>query len=402
MAWLKRIFLIIVVFGVFGVGFWLGGESKICSFCAPEEVDFSTMWEAWHKLEENYVNPEELNRQEMVWGATRGMVESIGDPYTIFFNPEETKKFLEDVSGEFEGVGMEIGIKNNQLQVVAPIEGTPAERAGLRPGDKIVKIDDVLTINITIEEAVSLIRGPKGSEVLLTIARESWEESREFRIKRDTIKVPSIKWEIKENNIAYIKVYHFSENVDRDFRAAALEILRTSADKIVLDLRSNPGGYLERAQNIAGWFLENGKTVVIEDFGGDKEQVIYKAGGRSEFLDYPVVILINEGTASASEILASALRDNRPARNASRSDAGGGVKLVGKTSYGKGSVQKLEYLQDGSSLKVTVAKWLTPAGEHITEKGLEPDIEVELTEEDYNQDKDPQLNKALEIVGEMD
>lgn len=390
MAWIKRIFLIAFIFAVFGVGFWLGGETKICSFCAPEEADFSTMWETWHKLEENYVNPEDLKEQEMVWGAARGMVKSVGDPYTIFFNPKETKKFLEDVSGEFEGVGMEIGIKDSQLQVVAPIEGTPAEKAGLRPGDKIVKIGDVLTMNITIEEAVSLIRGPKGTEAVLTVMREGWEESKEISIKRDTIKVPSIKWEIKENNTAYIKIYHFSEDVDRDFRAAALEILKTSANKIVLDLRNNPGGYLERAQDIAGWFIEKGDTVVIEDFGKDKEQIIYEAKGRSEFLNYPAAVIINEGTASASEILASALRDNR------------GVKLVGQTSYGKGSVQKLEHLQDGSSLKITVAKWLTPNGEHITDKGLVPDVEVELTEEDYNNNKDPQLDKALEIIGKID
>jgi len=386
MTWLKRIFLVIIILIVFGTGFWLGREAKICPFCAPKEVDFSIMWEAWHKLKESYVNSDELDEQEMVWGATEGMIKSVGDPYTVFFNPEETKKFLEDVSGKFEGVGMEIGIKNGQLQVITPLEGTPAEKAGLRPGDKIIKIDDVLTLNITIEEAVSLIRGAKGSEVVLIIMRDGWKNSEEFKIKRDVIKVPSLKWEIKENNTAYIKIYHFSENLDRDFRTAAVEILKTSADRIVLDLRSNPGGYLERAQDVAGWFLEKSQVVVIEDFSEKEEQIVYKAKGGSEFLNYPIVILINEGTASASEILASALRDNR------------GIKLIGKTSYGKGSVQKLEHLQDGSSLKVTIAKWLTPAGEHITDKGLIPDIEVDFTEEDYLQDKDPQLNKALEII----
>jgi len=390
MTWLKRIFLIIIIFVVFGVGFWLGEETKICPFCPPEEVDFSIMWETWHKLEESYVNPNDLNEQKMVWGATKGMVESVGDPYTIFFTPEETKKFLEDVSGEFEGVGMEIGIKDNQLQIVSPLENTPAEKAGLRPGDKIIKIDDALTLNITIEEAVSLIRGPKGTEVNLTIAREGWESTQEFKIKRDVIKVPSMKWELMEDNVVYIKLYHFSENLDRDFRTAAVEILKTSADKIILDLRSNPGGYLERAQDVAGWFLEKGQAVVIEDFSEEEEQIIYKAKGGSEFLNYPVIIIINEGTASASEILASALRDNRK------------IELIGKTSYGKGSVQKLEHLQDGSSLKVTVAKWLTPAGEHITDKGLTPDIEVEFTEEDYNQDQDPQLDRALEIIKKID
>ena len=379
-------FLIIGLAVVFIAGFFIGKISVVCKFCPPEEIDFSLLWEAWHKLEENYVNPERLDHQKMVYGAISGMVKSIDDPYTLFFNPEETKKFLEDISGSFEGIGIEIGIRKGQLQVIAPLEGTPAQEAGVRAGDKIIKIDETLTMDLTIEEAVSLIRGPKGTEVTLTIMRDEWDTPKEFKIKRDTIEIPSMKWELKENNIAYIKLYHFSEKSHLDFQKLALEILNSSADRIILDLRNNPGGYLERAQNIAGWFLERNQTVVIEDFGSGGKQEIYKAKGNSQLKDFPLVILINQGSASASEILASALRDNR------------GVKLIGETSYGKGSVQKLEELEDGSSLKVTIANWLSPNGELITDKGLKPDIEVIMTDEDYNEQRDPQLDKALEVI----
>ena len=389
--WLvKKIILIIFIFVVFGVGAWIGEQTVVCPICPPKGVDFSLLWEAWNKLQENYVNPEELDTQKMIYGAVSGMVKSLDDPYTVFFNPEDTKTFLEDISGRFEGVGIEIGIRNNQLQVIAPLEGTPAQRAGLRPGDKIIKIGDTLTADITIEEAVSFIRGPKGTEVTLTIFRDKWETTKEITLKRAVIEVPSMVWEIKEENIAYIKFYHFSEEADREFKEAAVEILNSSASKIILDLRNNPGGYLERAQDIAGWFLEGGQIVVIEDFGKKEEQEVYKAKGNAKFFDYPIVILINQGSASAAEILASAIRDNR------------GVKLIGETSFGKGSVQTLEQLRNGSSLKITVANWLTPKEELISDKGLEPDIKIEMTDEDYDQGKDPQLEKAIEIIKEIE
>ena len=314
------------------------------------------------------------------------MVKSLEDPYTVFLKPEETKRFIEDVKGTFEGVGMEIDIRKGQLQVISPLEGTPAQRAGLRAGDKIIKIDDKPTMDMTIEEAVNLIRGPKGSEVTLTIFREEWEKTKEIKIVRAVIEVPSLKWEIKNENIAYLKLYQFSEKASFDFRIAAIEILASPCQKIILDLRNNPGGYLEVAQEISGWFLKRGEIVVIEDFGARKERNIYKAQGNASLVGFPVVILINQGSASGSEILAGALRDNRD------------ILLIGEKSFGKGSVQELERLSEGSSLKITVAKWLTPKGELITDKGLEPDIKVEMTEEDYEEGKDPQLDKAIEII----
>jgi carboxyl-terminal processing protease len=379
-------FLILAILVAFGLGTWYGKSQVVCKVCPPEEVDFSLFWEAWDTLKEKFVDKGKFDVQEMIYGAISGMVESLDDPYTIFLNPEDTKKFIEDVSGTFEGVGMEIGMREGKLQVIAPLERTPAQRAGLRAGDRIMEVDGKSTADMTIDEAVNLIRGPKGTEVVLTIYREEWGETREIKIVRDVIEVPSLEWELKEGNIAYLKLYHFSERAAFDFQMAAIEILNSEADRIILDLRNNPGGYLEVAQDIAGWFLEKGDIVTIEDFGEGEEDVLYKAEGNATLLPYPIVVLINEGTASGSEILAGALRDNR------------GVKLIGQTSFGKGSVQELEKLEEGSSLKITIARWLTPSGQLITDEGLEPDIEVELTDEDYEAKRDPQLDKAIEII----
>ena len=382
---LTSFFLVLTLLISFGLGTYFGKSRVVCEICPPQEIDFSLFWEVYHKLQEKFVDKGKFDIQKMIYGAISGMVKSLGDPYTVFFPPEETKRFEEDVKGSFEGVGMEIGIKKGQLQVIAPLEGTPAQRAELRAGDKILKINDTETSDLTVDEAVNLIRGPKGTEVTLTIFREEWLKTKEIKLVRDVIEVPSLKWEMKDENIAYIQLYQFSENASADFRKAAIEILESPAQKIILDLRNNPGGYLEVAQDITGWFLEKGKTVVIEDFGqGNKQE--YKAQGPGTFSDYKIVILINQGSASASEILAGALRDNR------------GILLIGEKSFGKGSVQELEKLKEGSSLKITVARWLTPKGQLITDVGLEPDIKVEMTEKDYEEEKDPQLDKAIEII----
>ena len=394
----NKFFLIILFLLIFATGVWFGKALVVCEVCPPADVNFSLFWESWDALKTKYANPEDMDTQKMIYGAISGMVKSLGDPYTAFFNPEDAKRFLEDVNGKFEGVGMEIGIRNEQLTIIAPLENTPADKAGLRPGDKIIRIDDTASSDISIEEAVTLIRGEKGTEVVLTIFRESWNETKEFKIQRAVINISSSKWELlatdgeksEQGEIAYIKIYHFSENLDTDFTKMADEILNSPAKKIILDLRNNPGGYLVRAQDIAGWFLERDKVVVIEDFGPDEEQKIDKAKGNSKFLEYPMVILSNQGSASASEILASALRDNR------------GIKIIGETSFGKGSVQKLEKLSDGSNLKITIAKWLTPNEESISGIGLDPDIEVKMTEDDYTNENDPQLEKAIEIINKIE
>ena len=248
---------------------------------------------------------------------------------------------------------------------------------------------DVKTIDMTIDEAVNLIRGPKGTKVILTVFREDWSEPKDIEITRESIDIPSLELEIREDNIAYLKLYNFSEKAAFDFNQAATKILTSEAEKIILDLRDNPGGYLEIAQDIAGWFLEKDEIVVIENFGENKEQKYFLAKGNAQLASYSIVILINKGSASGSEILAGALRDNKQ------------VIIIGETSFGKGSVQELIRLKEGSSIKVTIAKWLTPKGDLITGKGLEPDIEIKMTTEDYEQEKDPQLEKAIETIKDI-
>jgi carboxyl-terminal processing protease len=378
------IFFILAVFVAFN--FWVARPQAVCP---PEEVDFSLFWESWNILQEKYADKENLDVQKMIYGAISGMMGSLDDSYTVFLNPEDAKKFLEDAKGSFEGVGIEIAIKNNQLQVIAPLEGSPAQKAGLRSGDRIIEIDGESVFNMSIDEIVNRIRGPKGVEVILNIYREDWQETRNVEIVRQIIDIPSLKLEIREDNIAYLKLHHFSEKASYDFRQAAIEILGSPAEKIILDLRNNPGGYLEIAQEIAGWFLKKGQVVTIEDFGEGKEQKQILAKGNARLINYPIVVLINEGSASGSEILAGALRDNR------------GVKIIGQTSFGKGLVQELVRLKEGSALKITVAKWLTPKGELIIDKGLEPDVKIEITKEDYEEERDPQFDRALELIKEI-
>lgn len=353
----------------------------------PKEIDFSRFWDVWQKVEETYATRKHLDSQKMVYGAIAGMVKSLGDPYTVFFEPQEAKRFEEDSKGSFEGIGAEIGIKKGVLTVIAPLEETPAKRAGLMAGDKILKINDTITADLTIEEAVRLIRGPKGTEVVLTISRDAWVETKEIKIVRNVIKAPILKLEFK-GDFAYLRLYQFTENSLEEFTKAAGTILASPAKGIILDLRNNPGGYLDRAVDIAGWFLAQGQVVAMEDFGNGQKETFYSAGP-AKLAEYKTVILVNQGSASASEILAGALKENR------------GLKLIGEKTYGKGSVQQLFDFSDGSSLKVTVAKWLTPNGRSISDEGLEADIKVELKAEDLEKNLDPQLDKAIEALKEQ-
>ncbi len=388
----KKVVVIFVVLGFllsFGAGFFIGKIETKCPFCQPTEINFSLFWETYHKVKENFVSPEKVDTQKMIYGAISGMVQSLGDPYTVFLNPDDSKKFLDDVSGSFEGIGAEIGQKKGQIVIIAPIENTPAQKAGLRAGDQIIKINDKFASDLSLDEAVNLIRGPKKTEVILTIYRNEWNSTKEIKIIRSLIEVPSLKWELKDTSagkVAYIKLYQFSENASNDFQKAANEITSSSAQKIILDLRNNPGGSLDVVNEIAGWFLTRGQVITIEDFGGKKERFEHKALGNEKLARYPIVVLINEGSASASEILAGALRDDRD------------IKLVGEKSFGKGSVQQLEELTGGSALKVTIAKWLTPSGKLIADIGLEPDVKVEMAQEDFDNNRDPQLDKAIEIL----
>ena len=390
MSWKKAIIFVFLFLFCINLSFYSGvfWGKRQCKICPPEKIDFSLFWEAYEKLKENFVEKEKIEDQKIIEGAISGMVKSLRDPYTVFLNKEQTKRFVEDTKGSFEGIGAEIGIKKGQLQIVAPLEGTPAQKAGLRAGDKILKIDGKSTIDMTLEEAVSLIRGPKGTKVILTIYRDEWEEPRDIEIERDKITIPSIKLEFKEINgqkIAYLKIYQFTEIARSEFEKAANKILSEKIIKIILDLRDNPGGYLDVAEDVAGWFIKKGTPILIEDFGNNKQKIHYSRGNGA-FSLYSVVVLINEGTASGAEILAGALRDNQNAI------------LIGEKTFGKGSVQTLEKLSNDSSLKITIAKWLTPKGEMINERGLEPDIRIKMTEEDHKEGRDPQLEKALEIL----
>ncbi|HEC93346.1 MAG TPA: S41 family peptidase [Candidatus Atribacteria bacterium] len=398
MRWIKKIILVLVILGVGFFGYRAGvyvGEEKILGTPPqiisqdgeiPEKVDFSVFWEAWRKIESDFLKKEKINYQEMVYGAIRGMLETLEDPYTTFFDPQEAEEFEEELSGKYQGVGMMIGIKENQLTVISPLEGSPAQKAGLRARDKILRIDGTYTKDISIEEAVKLIKGAKGTKVKLLIQRKGWPDPKEFEIQREVIKIPTLKWELKEGNIALIEIFQFNKILTSEFKKAAVEILNSKAEKIILDLRNNPGGYLEVVQEIAGWFLEKGQVVVWQDWGEGKKRKAFRSKGPSKFSQYPTLVLINEGSASGAEILAGALRDNRQ------------VPLIGETSFGKGSVQEQVFLSDDSSLKITIANWLTPNGNLIDEEGLEPNIKVELTEEDLKAGRDPQLEKAIELL----
>ena len=316
------------------------------------------------------------------------MVESLDDPYTIFLEPQEAKQFLDDISGFFEGVGMEIGMRNDTLTIIAPLEGTPAYLAGLKAGDKIISINEKTAQNMSVEEAVSLIRGQKGTQVKLSIFRDDWKEAKEFELTRDVINIPSVTWNIRRDKVAYIKIHQFSEKSRTQFQQAAKEILASDADRLIIDVRNDPGGFLEVAVDMAGWFVKKDEVVVVEDFGSDENNREYLSKGNAAFADYPVVVLMNKGSASASEILAGALRDQT------------GAKLIGEQSFGKGSGQELIHLGDGSAVKVTVAKWLTPKGDHITGKGLTPDVQIK-DERKNPEETDMQFEKALEIVSQM-
>ena len=351
-----------------------------------QETDFQLFWDVWDMVDAKFVG--ELNYQQMLYGAIDGMLASLDDPYTAFMDPEASKEFREEIEGTFEGIGAEIGMKNNNLTIVAPLPSSPAEKAGIRTRDIIVKINGEATESMTLIEAVSKIRGAKGSEVVLTIYRDEFEEAQDFSLTRDTIEVKSVKWELKKSrskDIAHIEISYFGEETPTEFSKAITDIMTRNVDGVILDLRNNTGGFLESSIEVGSEFIKADKVIAIEAYSnGQREE--FKSNNGSRLLNIPTVVLINEGTASASEIVAGALRDQNQ------------IQLIGQKSFGKGSVQELETFDNGSSLRVSVAKWLTPSGENINGEGLTPDIEVDLTDEDYDNDQDPQLDKALEEI----
>ncbi len=353
--------------------------------------DFSPFWRAWDILTEKYVgsasSSKSVNDQEKIWGAIEGLARSFGDPYTVFFPPEESEMFKNDIAGNFQGVGMEIGIQDDILTVIAPLKGTPADKAGIRAQDKILKIDEVSTVNLSSEEAVKLIRGKEGTKVKFLILREGVDQPIEILVTRAVIDIPTIKTQLRPDGVFVIELYNFSAISADLFRSALREFVSSRSNKLVLDLRGNPGGYLEAAVDMASWFLPLGDVVVREDFGGKQEETIHRSKGFSIFNEkLKMAVLIDAGSASASEILAGALSEH------------GVATLVGTRSYGKGSVQELVKITPETSLKVTIARWLTPNGVSISEGGLKPSLEVERTLEDVKKGIDPQMAKAVELL----
>lgn len=382
------LFLITIIFGS---GFYVGNNMEEKNHAnASELADLSSFWRVWNLLDEKYVaasSTKSISDEDKIYGAIQGMVSALGDPYTVFLPPQENEAFNENLEGNFSGVGMEVGMRDELIVVISPLKDSPAEKAGLLPGDVILQIESTNVAGISLDDAVKLIRGDKGTSVQIIVAREGESEPLTFKVTRDLIKIPNIKSELRSDGVFVITLYNFNAEATSAFRQALREFLLAKTDKLILDLRGNPGGFLDAAVDITSWFLPAGKTVVIEDFGGGKEQKVFRSKGFNLFNNnLKMAILVNKGSASASEIVAGAL------------SAHGIADLVGENTFGKGSVQELVNVTDNTALKVTVARWLTPEGLSISDGGLKPDYEVGLTREDIEAGNDPQLEKAAQLL----
>lgn len=393
--------VILVALGIFFVGFYAGKanqseSNKVASIInkdtnAAENIDFAPFWKAWEVIDEKYVStstttPEKTDKQNRLYGAIEGMVNSLDDPYTIFFPPAESKSFSDEISGNFEGVGMEVGTKDGVLTVIAPLKDTPAYRAGIKSGDKIVKINETLTNTLNTPEAIKIIKGPKGTKVKFTIIREGVKDPLIIDVVRDVINIPTIDSEIKDD-VFIIHLYNFSAISSNSFRGELRKFIESGKYKMIIDLRGNPGGYLESAVDMASWFLPSGKVIVKEDFKNEKDAQIFRSKGYNIFNDkLKLVVLIDSGSASASEILAGALHEH------------GIATLVGTQSFGKGSVQELVEITPETSLKVTIARWLTPKNTSISDGGLTPDVVVKFDEKAFLKGIDNQIDAAIEIL----
>jgi len=399
----KGLVVFIIAFGLFSTGYLLGCKNVSIKDDTPkqviitrdkpqgkEDLDFDLFWKVWDTLDTKYFDKSKLIPSEMVYGAVKGMVAAVGDPYTIFLPPVENKVVQEDLQGSFEGVGIQIGFKGSRLAVVSPLPGSPAEEAGAKAGDFIIGIKDVNksidrgTVGITLPEAVQIIRGPAGSTVTLVLIRGESEEPIVIDIIRSSIEVPSIQVSyVGENEtIANIRLMKFSGDTIEEWEEVIIKLLKKrDLGGIIIDVRNNPGGYLQGAVDLSSEFLDTGILVVKEEgsSGFDKEFRVERIG---RLKNQKVVVLINGGSASASEILAGALRDQKD------------VMLVGQTSFGKGTIQESQQVDSGAGLHITIARWITPSGFWVNEGGLVPDFEVEDNPETT---EDEQLQKAIEL-----
>ena len=386
---------LVIICAVFYVGFSSGKNSALSSIHNDmnnkdliTDAQFAPFWKVWQVLDQKYVKSASSTPQDKIWGAIEGLASSYKDPYTVFFPPSQSKLFLDDISGNFGGVGMEIGIKNSQLVVVSPLKDSPASRAGVKSGDAILKIDATSTQGMPVDQAVSYIRGPKGTEVSITFVPVGAKEPIVKKIVRDTINIPTLDTESLPGGIFNIKLYSFTAQSPNLFRNALRDFIASGDHKLILDLRGNPGGYLDAAWDMASYFLPAGKLVVTEDFGTKSTPNVFKSKGYNVFnSNLKMLILVNEGSASASEILAGALSEQ------------GVAKLVGSKTFGKGVVQELIPITDNTSLKVTVARWLTPGGHNLSENGLDPDYVV--SSASSTPQNDLVQKKAIELLNQQ-
>ncbi len=398
--------------GAFFIGDYTGKKSATEIPGVPGDISisdaqFQPFWKVWRLLSEKHVAATSTDSQKRIWGAIEGLAASQGDPYTIFFPPEESAMFKSDIAGNFEGVGMEIGQKEGILTVVAPIKGSPAEKAGVKTGDKILQINDqAITSDFSVDKAVKLIRGPKGTTVKIIFVRPGVTTPIEKTIARDVIDIPILQTEIKsgsgtssgtstdndtiglrKDGIYVIRLFSFTAQAPDLFRKALRTFVESGSHKLIIDLRGNPGGYLEAAWDMASWFLPTGDVIVTEDFGGKATNRVYRSKGYNIFSkDVEIVILVDAGSASASEIFAGALQEH------------GVAKLVGVKTFGKGSVQELIQITPDTSLKITIARWLTPKGHNLSHDGLVPDVEVKFTPKDIETKNDVQMNAAVDLL----
>ena len=348
------------------------------------DVDFGIYWDVWTWIQSHYID-HPVDEPKLFYGSLAGMVASLGDPYSLFLEPKNAEEFSSELQGHFEGIGAEIGIRDNRLTVISPLPESPAEQAGLKPEDWILKIDGHDTAGIDLNDAVQKIRGQKGTKVALTVMREGFDAPREFAIVRDQIKIVSVQAEMKEGSIAYIRITNFNADTGERFSRAVDDMLKKKPRGVIIDLRNDPGGYLDTAVEIASYWVTEARPVVLER-KADKSTNEYRALRNQALSPYPTVILVNKGSASASEIVAGALQDY------------GFAQLVGQTTFGKGSIQDLKEFSDGSAVKLTIARWLTPKERQIDRQGIKPDAEIEIKDEDAKSGKDPQLEKALELL----
>jgi len=380
---LFSLLIVLLLLLSFGVGF---GFSQVLSPGVPQEVpeEFNTLWEVWQFLSQDYVNKEAIDPEELSQGAIEGLLEALGDPYTHYLDVETYELALSDLEGSFEGIGAVVTMEDGGFTVVSPIAGSPAEEAGIRAGDRILEIDGETTSGMTLMEAVLKIRGPQGTMVSLLVLHQGEADPVVIEIIRERIDLDSVYLKMLPDNIAHIQITYFSQYTSGELSAIVNDALSDGAVGIVLDLRGNPGGYLHIVVDVASQFLSSGVVLYEEDSEGNLEAWNAKPGGLAT--DLPLAVLVDGGSASASEVLAGALQDQERA------------PLIGTTTYGKGTVQVIHELSDGSALYMTTARWLTANGRQIEGEGLDPDFVVEITEEDIESGRDPQLEFAIEYI----